>query len=93
VRHFKFLQLAIESTSAFADFGGGGHYISGSRGTAERRSLLEVNHNKAITKKLVSAIHYQQVSCQNPPFVIFRMDWRVDSVRSPCTSRGLRNSW
>jgi len=50
------------------DFNGGGHYISGSRGTAERRSLLEVNLNKAITKKLVSAIHYQQVSCPLPLF-------------------------
>ena len=26
-----------------------------------RRTLLEVNHNKTITKKLVSATHYQQV--------------------------------
>ena len=28
---------------------------------AARRAPLEVNHNKAITKKLASAVHYQQV--------------------------------
>lgn len=28
-----------------------------------RRSSLENNHNKAITKKLASAVHYQQVWC------------------------------
>ena len=27
-----------------------------------RRGSLEINHNKAITKKLASAVHYQQVS-------------------------------
>ncbi len=53
--------MYVSSGCVCADLGGGGHYISGSRGTAERRSLLEVNHNKAITKKLVSAVHYQQV--------------------------------
>ena len=26
-----------------------------------RRATLEINHNKAITKKLASAVHYQQV--------------------------------
>lgn len=45
---------------------GGGHYVTGNRNSMNRRTLVEVNHNKAITKKLVSAVHYQQV-CILPP--------------------------
>ena len=40
---------------------GRGHYMPGSQSTPGKRPMLEVNHNKAITKKLAAAVHYQQV--------------------------------
>ena len=44
----------------FRTVAGRGYYMDAAQGTQGKRLVL--NHNKAITKKLASAVHYQQVS-------------------------------
>ena len=51
----------LSSTSSSPPLGMRGHYIDTKQGH-RRMSAVGVNQNKAITKRLASAGHYQQVS-------------------------------
>lgn len=83
---FAALQLcleAIDDCSSADLLRGSGHYITGNRISMNRRTLVEVNHNKAITKKLVSAVHYQQVGTSNMPleyFYVGRPRWTIEYI-------------